>query len=500
MQASELPSPSTPHIGALTNSYASLPDTFYARLRPSRVRAPRLLRFNNALAADLGLDVGGLGPQTLAAVFAGNLLPAGADPIAMAYAGHQFGHFVPQLGDGRAILLAEIVDHHGTRRDLHLKGSGRTPFSRGGDGRAALGPVLREYLVSEAMHALGIPTTRALAAVDTGERVVREESMPGAVLVRVASSHVRIGTFEYHAASGDPTAVRRLADYVIARHYPSLEAEPNRYLALLEAVARRQAALVAAWMRVGFIHGVMNTDNVSVAGETLDFGPCAFMDAWDPATVYSAIDRQGRYAYANQPLIAQWNLARLAETLLPLIDQNLEHAAAQCSDMLVAFMARYEGHRLADLRTKFGLCQEQDGDGALAQTLLDAMHAQSVDHTLLFWRLADAADGLPDGVRALFPAPAVFDAWAQAWRARLATDADPDRTRVARMRAASPAIIPRNHQVEKALRAAIDAGDLAPFHALNDALARPYDPTAADGPYAAPPQPEERVRQTFCGT
>ncbi len=487
-------------IGTLSNTFAALPEAFYARVAPTPVQAPRLLRFNASLAAQIGLDTGRLPAATLAAIFGGNELPAGAEPVAMAYAGHQFGNFVPRLGDGRAILLAELVGADGIRRDLHLKGSGRTPFSRAGDGRAALGPVLREFILSEAMHALGVPTTRALAAVATGERVLREGSVPGAIVTRVAQSHVRVGTFEFHAARGDSDAVRRLADYVIARHYPDLRSAPRPYLALVATVAARQAALVAAWMRVGFIHGVMNTDNTSIVGETIDFGPCAFMDAWDPATVYSAIDRGGRYAYANQPLIAQWNLARLAETLLPLIDEDVERAAADATAVLVAFMDDYERLRLADLRAKLGLGTPEAGDPALVQALLDLARAQSVDHTLLFWRLAEAVIGSPEGVRALFVAPGTFDAWAMAWHARLARDPGPPATIVARMRAASPAIIPRNHQVEHALRAAIDHADLAPFEALTEALASPYDEAAATSPYAAPPRPEERVLQTFCGT
>jgi uncharacterized protein YdiU (UPF0061 family) len=486
--------------GELSNTFAALPDTFYARVAPTPVLAPRLLRFNAALAADIGLEFDEFSDEALAGIFSGNVLPAGADPVAMAYAGHQFGNFVPRLGDGRAILLAEVVGPDGIRRDLHLKGSGRTPFSRGGDGRAALGPVLREYIVSEAMHALGIPTTRALAAIATGERIVREGSVPGAIVARVAQSHIRIGTFEFHAARGDNFAVRRLADYVIDRHYPDLRGVARPYLALLATVAARQAVLVAAWMRVGFIHGVMNTDNMSIVGETIDFGPCAFMDEWDPATVYSAIDRGGRYAYANQPAIAQWNLARLAETLLPLIDDDVEKAAAAATDVLVAFMDDFERRRGADLRAKIGLGAAEAGDLALVEALLELAHAQSVDHTLLFWHLGDAATGRPDGVRTLFTAPATYDAWAIAWQARLAREAAPPAEIVARMRAVSPAIIPRNHQVERALRAAIDANDLAPFHALVEALAHPYADAAGASDYATPPRPEQRVLQTFCGT
>ena len=375
---------------AFENSYARLPQRFHARCAPTPVAAPRLIRFNAGLAAELGIDPATFAGAEGAALVVGNRLPEGAEPIAMAYAGHQFGHFVPQLGDGRALLIGEVRDRTGRLRDIHLKGSGPTPFSRRGDGRAALGPVLREYLVSEAMHALGIPTTRALAAATTGEPVFRETVLPGAVLMRVASSHVRVGTFQYFAARGDMTAVEALLAYVIDRHYPHLEAAPEPALALLGAVAERQAALVAAWMLVGFIHGVMNTDNMSICGETIDFGPCAFMEAYDPATVFSAIDEGGRYAYANQPPIAQWNIARLAETLLPLIDPDEEKAIAKASEVVSGFRARFEAHWLSGVRGKLGLSSAEPDDLDLATDWLAALQQGGADFTLSFRRLAEA--------------------------------------------------------------------------------------------------------------
>jgi len=373
------------------NSYRRLPDRFHVRMPPAAVAEPRLIAFNRDLAEELGLDVPAIEPAA-AAIFSGNALPAGAEPIAVAYAGHQFGSFVPQLGDGRAILLGEVIDRSGRRRDIQLKGSGRTPFSRRGDGRAALGPVLREYVVSEAMHALGIPTTRALAAVATGEPVYREEVLPGAVLTRVAASHIRVGTFQFFAARGDQDGVRTLADHVLARHYPELAEAERPYLALLAGVAERQARLVAHWMHVGFIHGVMNTDNMAVSGETIDYGPCAFMDAYDPQTVFSAIDHGGRYAFANQPNIALWNLARLAETLLPLIDPDPQAAIGQAREALGGFAERFEGFWLDGMRRKLGLATAEADDQALANGLLQAMAQGTADFTLTFRRLCDAAE------------------------------------------------------------------------------------------------------------
>jgi len=352
------------------NTYARLPDRFYARVAPTPVRAPRLVRLNTELAVDLGLDPEWLAGHQRLEVLAGQRVPDAAEPIALAYAGHQFGHFVPQLGDGRAVLLGEIVDRHGVRRDVQLKGSGRTPFSRRGDGRAALGPVLREYVVSEAMNVLGIPTTRSLAAVMTGETVARETELPGAVLTRIATSHIRVGTFQFFAARRDLEGLRLLADHVIARHYPEAARADHCYLSLLELVTLRQADLIARWLLVGFIHGVMNTDNMSIAGETIDYGPCAFMDEYDPGKVFSSIDRQGRYAYGNQPQIATWNLARLAETLLPLIDEDQQKAVQQVENALEGFSSRFEANYADGMRKKLGLSTVEGGDIGLAGEFL----------------------------------------------------------------------------------------------------------------------------------
>ncbi|MGG5811156.1 protein adenylyltransferase SelO [Falsiroseomonas sp. CW058] len=484
------------------NSYARLPDRFFARLAPTPVAAPRLLKLNLPLAQELGLDPAWLASDEGVEVLAGNRVPEGSEPLAQAYAGHQFGGFVPQLGDGRAILLGEVVARDGMRRDIQLKGSGPTPFSRRGDGRAALGPVLREYVVSEAMHALGIPTTRSLAAVATGEAVYRETALPGAVLTRVAASHIRVGTFQYFAARQDLDGLRMLADHAVARHDPQAAGAPNPYRALLEGVVARQAALVARWMLVGFIHGVMNTDNTTVSGETIDFGPCAFLDAYHPGQVFSSIDHQGRYAFGNQPRIALWNLTRLAETLLPLLAAEEAAAIEVAQEVLAGFAPRFEAAWLGGLVRKVGLEAVQEGDGDLLEDLLLRMAENEADFTLTFRSLADAAAG-PGGeaaVRALFKDPAAFDAWAPRWRARLAQEGRAPEAVRAAMRAVNPAFIPRNHQVERVIAAAVQGDDLAPFEALLAVLARPFDdqPGAAD--YALPPQPEERVLATFCGT
>ena len=454
------------------------------------------------LASELGLNASGLEADELAEVFAGNVTPPGAEPIAMAYAGHQFGNFVSQLGDGRAILLGEVLNHNGQRRDVQLKGAGRTPFSRGGDGRAALGPVLREYLVSEAMHALGIPTTRALAAVTTGETVYRDRPLPGAVLTRVASSHIRVGTFQYFAARGDLEALERLADYVIDRHFPDARDAKRPPLALLEAVVERQASLIARWMLVGFIHGVMNTDNTALSGETIDFGPCAFMDLFDPATAFSAIDEFGRYAYANQPAIAQWNLARFAETLLPQMDPNRERAVELATEAISAFTPRFQAHWLAGMRDKLGMSGNQEGDLDLVRELLRAMHENAADFTLTFRRLcAAAADEIADAeARSLFANPVAYDIWAARWRSRLAVDEREPNARAKAMRAVNPAFIPRNHRVEQALDAAIESADFSPFADLLTVLSQPYEDQAAFAEYANPPRTGERVFRTFCGT
>src|SRR5580765_2914060 len=406
------------------NTYAALPASFFARVAPTPVAAPRLIKLNRALAVHLGLDPDLLDSPEGAEILAGKRIPEGADPIAMAYAGHQFGHFVPQLGDGRAILLGEVIDKDGVRRDIQLKGSGPTPFSRRGDGRAALGPVLREYIVSEAMATLGVPTTRSLAAVVTGESVMRETALPGAVLTRVASSHIRVGTFQYFAARGDTEGVRRLADHVIGRHCPDLARADRPYHALLDAVIARQAELVARWLLVGFIHGVMNTDNTSISGETIDYGPCAFMDEYNPATVFSSIDEMGRYAYANQPQIALWNLTRLAECLLPLFSDDKDKAIEQAQFILGEFAEKFSATYQAGLRAKIGLFTQRDGDEALVQDLLDAMAKNQADFTLTFRHLADAALGADNDepVRGLFIDPTVFTEWAVRWRQRIADE------------------------------------------------------------------------------
>ncbi len=485
------------------NSYARLPERFYVRMAPTPVSAPALVKVNRALAAELGLDADALAAPEGVAVLSGNRVPHGAEPLAQAYAGHQFGGWVPQLGDGRAILLGEVVCRDGVRRDIQLKGSGRTPFSRGGDGRAALGPVLREYIVSEGMHRLGIPTTRALAAVTTGEPVYREEALPGAVLTRVARSHIRVGTFQYLFARKDLDGIRGLADHVIARHYPDAARAERPYLALLEAVIAAQAALVAKWMGAGFIHGVMNTDNCSIAGETIDYGPCAFMDRFHPATVFSSIDHGGRYAFANQPSIAQWNLVQLAQCLLPVVDDDADRALEAAQAAIDRYSDRFDAELIGVFRTKLGLFVARDGDLALLQDLFDRMAANQADFTLTFRRLADLleppAAGAPPA-RDLFVDPTAFDAWERAWRTRLAEEPAADGARAAALRAANPAVIPRNHLVEEAIRAAEDRGDYAPFEALLEALAAPFEERPEHARYRTPPLPGQEVRQTFCGT
>jgi uncharacterized protein YdiU (UPF0061 family) len=483
------------------NTYAALPANFFARVAPTPVASPRLIKLNRPLAVQLGLDPDLLSTPEGAEILAGKRLPEGADPIAMAYAGHQFGHFVPQLGDGRAILLGEVIDADGVRRDIQLKGSGPTPFSRRGDGRAALGPVLREYIVSEAMFALGIPTTRSLAAVITGENVMRETMLPGAVLTRVAASHIRVGTFQFFAARGDTDGVRALADHAITRHYPEAAKADRPYHALLEGVVARQADLVARWLLVGFIHGVMNTDNSSISGETIDYGPCAFMDEYNPATVFSSIDEQGRYAYANQPRIALWNLTRLAECLLPLFSDDKDKAIEQAQFILGEFSEKFTAAFGAGWRRKLGLFTTRDGDDALVQDLLDAMAKNDVDFTLTFRRLSDAAgDADDDSARAQFTDPAAFDEWAVRWRQRLTAEPQSATERQAAMRAVNPAFIPRNHRVEAVIQAAVNNDDYAPFEELLTVLAKPFDDQPEFSAYAEPPLPEQRVLQTFCGT
>jgi uncharacterized protein YdiU (UPF0061 family) len=484
------------------NSYARLPDRFFARVAPAPAPAPRLLRVNRQLAAELGIDADRLaGPDGLN-VLSGREVASGSEPIALAYAGHQFGNFVPQLGDGRAVLLGEIVDAQHRRRDIQLKGAGRTPFSRGGDGRAALGPVLREYMVSEAMAALGVPTTRALAAVATGEPVHRETTLPGAVIARVAASHVRVGTFQYFAAREDVEALETLADYVIDRHYPQARDAKRPHRALLDAVIAAQAELVARWLLVGFIHGVMNTDNMAVSGETIDYGPCAFMDQYDPATVFSSIDRLGRYAYGNQPRIAHWNLTRLAEAMLPLLADDVDAAVDDGQDALAAFGPAFERAYHVGLRAKLGLATARDEDVELAGEILVGMAENQVDLTNFFRRLSDAGRGAGDDepIRSLFVDPTRCDSLLVRWRGRLAHEPLGDAERQAAMRAVNPAFIPRNHHVEEMIAAAVEREDFAPFEEMLAVLARPYDNKPEHARYADPPEPHERVLATFCGT
>jgi uncharacterized protein YdiU (UPF0061 family) len=483
------------------NRYVTLGEDFFARSRPAPVKKPELIKFNDALARVLGISTGHAGASA-ADIFSGNTLPEGAEPLAMAYAGHQFGHFNPQLGDGRALLLGEIYGSDGARYDIHLKGSGPTRFSRNGDGRSALGPVLREYLVSEAMQKLNVPTTRALAAVTTGEPVARDRLLPGGVITRVASSFVRVGTFEYFAARDEYAAVKQLADYVIEKSYPQAGDCENPYVGFLKAVVERQAALIAQWMQLGFIHGVMNTDNMSITGETIDYGPCAFMDAYDHDRVFSSIDRHGRYAYSNQPSIGLWNLSRLAEALLPLLDEDPQTAVNIAQDVLGAYAGRYESDWLAGMRAKCGLtaCSGagSEADKALIEDLLDVMADNRADFTLTFYHLSRLAGQPSDkdgGLRDLFDHPAPIDAWLERWLETLG-----DAARQEAMQAVNPVYIPRNHRIEAAIRAAEDEGDFSVFHELHGVLQNPYEQQEGKESYMLAPEPEEVVQYTFCGT
>ncbi len=487
------------------NRYLALGERFFAQTPPTPVKAPELIIFNAALAAELGIP--GDDVAALTAVFSGNQVPPGAAPLAMAYAGHQFGHFVPQLGDGRALLLGEVVANDGTRRDIHLKGSGRTAFSRNGDGRSALGPVLREYLVSEAMHKLGVPSTRALVAVATGEPVARERLLPGGVITRVASSFVRVGTFQYFSAREDLAAIQALADYMLEKSYPQLRAADNPYLALLRGAVERQAALIAQWMRIGFIHGVMNTDNMAISGETIDYGPCAFMDTYHPDQVFSSIDRNGRYAYSNQPPIGLWNLSRFAETLLPLLDEHPESAVKAAYEILETYAPRYEGHWLTAMRAKCGLTAcpgaDKDTDKTLIDDLLALMADNQADFTLTFHQLSQLADQpsvRDQPLRELFDRPEQTDGWLGRWRRRLLLEPGSQAERQRAMQAVNPVYIPRNHQIEAAIRAAEDDGDYSVFHALNEVLQTPFTRQPGKDKYLQAPKPEEIVEQTFCGT
>src|SRR4051812_37651319 len=481
------------------NSFARELAGLYEPWGPDPVPAPRLLALNEALALEIGLDPRDLTSQAGLAVLAGNAVPIDSAPLAQAYSGHQFGNLSPRLGDGRALLLGEVVDSFGSRRDIHLKGSGRTPFARGGDGRAAVGPMLREYVIGEAMHALGIPTTRALAVVATGEDVARETMLPGALLTRVAASHLRVGTFQYAAAQGDGDLLRRLADYAIARHHPSAREAENPYLAFFDAVVAVQASLVAQWMLVGFIHGVMNTDNMTISGETIDYGPCAFMDAFDPATVFSSIDYAGRYAYGNQPAIAQWNLARLAETLLPLFDDDTDAAIGIATDALQAFPDRYRDAWGQGIRGKLGLTGDAGDDDALVDDLLVMLQGQKVDFTAFFRALSSAVRGDAARARSLFAEPPAFDAWATRWDGRLPAETRARHAVADAMDGVNPVYIPRNHHVEDALAAAT-GGDLEPFRRLVEVLVAPFDERPGLEAYAGPAPTSFGPYRTFCGT
>ena len=477
----------------LEHTYAELPALFHSQAAPTRVAAPRLVAFNHPLAVGLGLDAEVLAGPEGAAIFAGNTLPEGARPIAQAYAGHQFGHFTA-LGDGRAILLGEQITPTGERYDIQLKGPGQTRYSRRGDGRAALGPMLREYIISEAMHALGIPTTRSLAVATTGEPVYREMVQQGAVLTRVAASHIRVGTMEWAAAHRDTDALRALADYTRARHYPELADAPEPHVALFDAIIERQASLMARWQLVGFIHGVMNTDNMALSGETIDYGPCAFMDAYDPATVFSSIDHAGRYAYGNQPAIAQWNLARLAEAMLPLFGDDTQRAVERATTALERFAELFQQHLLSGMRFKLGLFTEEPQDKELAADLLTWMQRGAADFTNTFRTLAGAA-----GVDDMAEADPDFNAWHDRWQQRRARQAQSQSDAEDLMRRHNPAFIPRNHKVEEALEAATVSHDFSLFDRLLDVLRRPYD-YAADLPDFSTPANSGVPYLTFCGT
>jgi uncharacterized protein YdiU (UPF0061 family) len=482
------------------NSFARDMEGFYVPWQGEVAPNPELLLFNEDLAAELGFEASTLTGELGAKVFSGGLVPDGATPIAQAYAGHQFGGFSEQLGDGRALLLGEVIDLEGQRRDIQLKGSGRTPFSRGGDGKAVLGPVLREYLMGEAMQALGVPTTRALAAVATGERIMRDGPEPGAVLTRVAASHLRVGTFQFFAARGEHDKVRKLADYAIARHYPHLKDAENKYLALLSAVIDAQVALVARWLHVGFVHGVMNTDNMTISGETIDYGPCAFVDAYDPKAVFSSIDTGGRYAFGNQPVIAQWNLARFAETLLPMIDpDNDENAIRLATNEVNSVPARYTTVWLEGIRQKIGLMSEEAEDAALVNDMFLAMENQSVDYTLFFRRLAEAADGISMPISALFDDAEEIAGWLTKWRDRCLRDPQSPLERRTAMEQVSPIYIPRNHKVEEALAEA-KKGDLAPFKRLLKVLAAPYGQRSGLEEFEFSAPGDFGSYTTFCGT
>jgi serine/tyrosine/threonine adenylyltransferase len=477
------------------NSYATLPESGFTRLEPTPVRSPKLIILNDSLAAALGLNAELLRHDDGIAVFAGNRVPEGSLPLAQAYAGHQFGHFT-MLGDGRALLLGEQITPQGERFDIQLKGSGRTPYSRRGDGRAALGPMLREYIISEAMYGLGIPTTRSLAVVATGETIVRETGQPGAILTRTAASHIRVGTFQYFAHKGSVEDLRALADYTLQRHYPEIDADADdRYLSLLKEVIRRQAELIAQWMLVGFIHGVMNTDNMAISGESIDYGPCAFMDTFDPATVFSSIDVNGRYAFGNQPNIAAWNLTRFAETLLPLLHDDEVRAVELAEDALSGFIELFHHNWLSGMRAKLGIFIEEPEDESLFKDLLDIMRKHQADYTNTFRAFTD--DHLED--TAMYGTDE-FTQWLEQWQARLSRQQESKETSQQLMRRSNPAIIPRNHRVEEALRAAVEDEDYSVMERLLSVLACPYAYSPERADYTSVPEPTARPYQTFCGT
>ncbi|NYF24401.1 YdiU family protein [Sporosarcina sp. JAI121] len=478
----------------LDNSYARLPKSFFSNLKPNLVQSPKLIILNDSLAISLGLNVQALQSEEGVEVLAGNQIPEGALPIAQAYAGHQFGHFA-MLGDGRALLFGEQITPLGERFDIQLKGSGRTPYSRGGDGRAALGPMLREYIISEAMHALGIPTTRSLAVVTTGESIFREVELPGAIMTRVAASHLRFGTFQYVAKWGTDEELRVLADYALERHFPDIEVDEGRYLSLLREVIKRQAALIAKWQLVGFIHGVMNTDNMTISGETIDYGPCAFMDTYDPATVFSSIDIQGRYAYGNQPNIAGWNLARFAETLIPLLHEDYAEGAKLAQDAITDYPEQYHSNWLAGMKAKLGIGNDEVEDESLIDGLLTIMEKYHADYTNTFRALT--FDKLED--IALFGTPE-FAQWHELWKARLGRQQESKVSSQQLMRDSNPAIIPRNHRVESALEAAVEQEDYNVMEELLDVLSNPYAHSAEQNEYSTPPSKTTSSYQTYCGT
>lgn len=483
---------------AFDNTYARLPNRFFQRVEPTQVESPRLIGLNRELAEDLGLIPERLESPEGLAYFSGNAIPEGSDPIALAYSGHQFGGFSPVLGDGRALLLGEVVGRDGVRRDIQLKGSGPTPFSRRGDGRSALGPVIREYVVSEAMAALGVPTTRALAAVATGEKVFRENMLPGGVFTRVARSHIRIGTFQFFAAHGDGENLRILADYAIDRHYPEAAEAENPYLALLAGVIERQARLIAQWMQLGFIHGVMNTDNMSISGETIDYGPCAFLDDYRSDKAFSSIDQHGRYAFANQGPIGLWNLVRFAETLIPLIAEDQDAAIAAAEGELNRFEVLHDEAFRRGFLAKIGIENGSDDDWELVQELLSAMEEGTADFTLVFRHLSKALEsGDDEVVENLFAGRGRIRSWMSSWRGRMQNE---DReSAVALMRRTNPIFIPRNHRVEEVIVAAYQS-DYEPFHRLNSVLQHPFSEQPESVAYELPPKPSEVVRATFCGT